>query len=99
MADGCGGLLDCGSCGSGLVCGIKSPNVCAGTLADGGVACTPKTCADFGATCGQLGDGCGGLTAPCGTCSSPQFCGGGGYSKCGAGDAGVSDAGCTGLCQ
>ncbi len=99
MADGCGGLLDCGSCGSGKVCGIKSPNVCAGTLADGGVACTPKTCADFGATCGQLGDGCGGLTAPCGTCSSPQFCGGGGYSKCGAGDAGVNDAGCTGLCQ
>lgn len=99
VADGCGGLAQCGTCPSGEMCGLKSPSVCAGTLADGGIACTPKTCADFGATCGQLGDGCGGLTAPCGTCSSPQFCGGGGYSKCGAGDAGTNDAGCTGLCQ
>ena len=47
--------------------------------------CTPKTCADLGATCGQNGDGCGGLTANCGTCASPQFCGGGGASKCGLG--------------
>ena len=98
VADGCGGLLQCGTCPGGQVCGLQTPNVCRGTLSDGGIACTPRTCAFYGATCGQLGDGCGGLTAPCGTCTSPQFCGGGGFSKCGAGDAGVVDAGCTGLC-
>jgi hypothetical protein len=47
--------------------------------------CTPKTCAELGATCGQNGDTCGGLTANCGTCTSPEFCGGGGASKCGLG--------------
>jgi hypothetical protein len=100
VADGCGGLLSCGACPSGAICGLKSANVCSGTLPDGGIACTPRTCAFYGATCGQLGDGCGGLTAPCGTCTSPAFCGGGGFSLCGVGDGGVgTDAGCTGLCQ
>src|SRR5581483_11490699 len=45
----------------------------------GGGMCTPKTCANFPkGTCGAQSDGCGGLTANCGTCTSPQFCGGGG---------------------
>jgi hypothetical protein len=50
---------------------------------DGGPqGCVPKTCSDLGYTCGKSGDGCGGAI-DCGTCTSPQYCGGGGYSKCG----------------
>ena len=53
------------------------------TRADGGstVMCAPKTCADLGYNCGTSGDGCGGSTGSCGTCSSPQFCGGGGAQR------------------
>lgn len=28
VADGCGGLLDCGACASGEICGSAAPNVC-----------------------------------------------------------------------
>jgi hypothetical protein len=46
-------------------------------------ACTPKTCADWGYSCGKNGDGCSGVI-DCGSCTAPgEFCGGGGYSKCG----------------
>lgn len=74
LADGCGGLLDCGSC--------TSPSTCGG----GGVAnqcgsvCLPTTCGKQGANCGSIADGCGG-TLNCGSCTSPSVCGGGGLAN------------------
>jgi hypothetical protein len=67
--DGCGGLLNCGTCPSGQTCS-GSPATCH-------PACTPKTCAQLGYNCGPAGDGCGGLLN-CGTCPAGQTCGGGG---------------------
>lgn len=74
VADGCGGLLDCGTCTSPLICG------------GGGVAnqcgnyCTRTTCGAQGANCGIIADGCGG-TLECGDCTLPAVCGGGGTSN------------------
>ena len=74
VADGCGGLLDCGTC--------TAPNTCGG----GGVAnqcgniCKRTTCGAAGANCGIIADGCGG-TISCGTCASPAVCGGGGTAN------------------
>lgn len=77
--NGCGGMLDCGTCTAPQSCGGGGqPSRCGGTS-----ACVPKTCAQVGATCGPAGDGCGG-TIQCGTCNPPQSCGGGGTpSTCG----------------
>jgi hypothetical protein len=67
--DGCGNMLDCGSC--------TLPETCGG----GGVAgvcgshCVPKTCADLNFNCGPAADGCGGLVM-CGSCTAPETCGG-----------------------
>src|ERR1019366_2793108 len=88
VGDGCGGTTPlCGTCTSPQFCGGGGASKCGGSngiAADGGILCTPKTCASFGATtCGQQADGCGGLTANCGSCTNPQFCGGGGAGKCG----------------
>ena len=47
--------------------------------------CYLVTCANAGATCGPIGDGCGNSLA-CGSCTSPDFCGGGGtLFECGGG--------------
>src|SRR5512138_449884 len=55
------------------------------SFADGGPQkCQPQTCASAGYTCGSNADGCGGVI-DCGQCTWPNFCGGGGYSKCGVG--------------
>lgn len=82
IGDGCGGVVQCGTCGSTETCGGGgTPSVC------GSPACVKKTCASLGAECGAAGDGCGGLIASCGTCDA-GICGGGGPSKCGAGGAG-----------
>ena len=62
IADGCGGTLNCGTCGSGTVC---EDNVC--------VNCTPTTCAAAGKNCGGIADGCGG-TLNCGTCGGTDVC-------------------------
>ena len=69
-------------------------------IADASVSCVPKSCADRGLTCGLNSDGCGGQV-DCGACPSGQFCGGGGYSKCGVGLAGGDggDAGDAGSCS
>jgi hypothetical protein len=94
--DGCGGVLTCGSCTSGQICGSGGFDKCgsgSGLTADGSVPCTPQTCASLGYNCGAAGDGCGGLLQ-CGTCTGSNFCGGGGYDKCGTGTSG--DAGTTG---
>ncbi len=76
VADGCGGLVDCGTCTAPLTCGGGgTANVC-------GSSCKALTCADLKADCGKQGDGCGGVI-DCGTCTSPATCGGGGPNKCG----------------
>jgi hypothetical protein len=105
-ADGCGGVLHCGTCTGTDVCGSAGFSKCGNPLLgpDGGplVQCVPKTCADYpGGTCGPQSDGCGGVTAACGTndaglvCPIGQFCGGGGPNVCGTG---TSDAGDGGIC-
>jgi hypothetical protein len=71
VADGCGGVLDCGTCGQGLTCGGGGANRC------GSGPCVPTTCAGQGIDCGPAGDGCG-MMLDCGTCVAPQTCGGGG---------------------
>jgi hypothetical protein len=77
QADGCGNILDCGSCTAPEFCGGGGPSKC------GSEPCTKKTCAELNASCGQQGDGCGGLI-DCGTCTAPQTCGGGGVpNACG----------------
>jgi hypothetical protein len=70
--DGCGNILDCGTCPAGETCGGGGvPSVC------GAPSCTPSTCAQLLVECGQVGDGCGGLLQ-CGDCPDGQTCGGGG---------------------
>ncbi len=93
--DGCGGTLACGTCTAPEYCGGGGYSQCGGSIyqgADGGQACTPKTCTDLGYTCGPSADGCG-LLVQCGTCTAPDFCGGGGFDKCGGGDGGTNPDG------
>jgi hypothetical protein len=82
IGDGCGGVVQCGTCADGETCGGGGK---ASTC--GKPPCSKKTCADLDANCGAIGDGCGGLIASCGACEA-GICGGGGPSKCGAGGAG-----------
>ncbi len=90
QGDGCGAVINCGSCTAPQVCGGSGvPGVC-------GSGCTPKTCAQLGYNCGPAGDGCGNLIAGgCGTCTAPQTCGGGGPGKCGT--MACTPATCAGL--
>jgi hypothetical protein len=76
-SDGCGNLLQCGSCGTGQTCGGGGAGKC-GTQ----TSCTPETCASQGIQCGQAGDGCGNVI-DCGNCPTGQICGVGGPGKCG----------------
>ncbi len=78
--DGCGGVLDCGSCAGPATCGGGgTPSQC------GAPACTPRTCAGQGLQCGPAGDGCGNAIT-CPACTSPATCGGGGApGQCGRG--------------
>jgi hypothetical protein len=59
LSDGCGGVLNCGTCPAGQVCGAQQNNQC------GTGTCTPTTC---GARCGIQSDGCSG-TLDCGPCN------------------------------
>ena len=69
IADGCGGILECGTCDEGEFCGGNGvPNQCAPS------GCQPSTCANAGAECGSIGDGCGGQLA-CGVCDVGEVCG------------------------
>jgi hypothetical protein len=94
-ADGCGGVVDCGSCTAPSICGGSGFSRCGGPRSsDGGrVACVPATCASLGASCGTVGDGCGGVVQ-CGSCAPPAFCGGGGFSACG-GPGGAGPSACV----
>ena len=72
LPDGCGSVLECGTCADGAECGIVTANVCT-VLAD---LCVPalaeEVCA--GKECGAEGDGCGN-TVSCGTCPDGEGCG------------------------
>lgn len=69
LADGCGGVLECGACAEGSFCGGGGiPNQCAAP------ACAELSCASLGAECGQVGDGCSGVL-DCGSCAPDQVCG------------------------
>jgi hypothetical protein len=75
--DGCGTLLQCGTCPTGQFCGGGGPGKC-GMMNN----CMPSTCAAQGLQCGQAGDGCGNVLN-CGNCPTGQVCGLGGPGKCG----------------
>jgi len=64
-ANGCGGVLQCGTCPAGQRCGAASLNRC---------GCIPSTCDKLGAQCGAVGDGCGGMLN-CGSCKGNMVCG------------------------
>ncbi len=90
IANGCGDVVDCGTCGVNELCGLAAPNVCAAATPVGG--CVKKGCGDYpGVNCGPVSDGCGGFVE-CGTCTNPaETCGGGGTpSVCGNGLSGGS---------
>jgi hypothetical protein len=82
-ADGCGGLLSCGTCQAPLCCGSLHFDRCAADI------CVPGTCAQENVACGLAGDGCGGLL-DCGACPPPQACGASGvFGQCGLSDAAI----------
>jgi hypothetical protein len=77
-ADGCGGVIDCGTCATGTCGGGGIAGKC------GSFSCSPSTCAAQGYTCGSTGDGCGNILN-CGSCAAGTTCGGGGTpGKCGS---------------
>jgi hypothetical protein len=76
-SDRCGGLLDCGSCPMGQVCGGGGPGQCGNAS-----SCAPETCGAQGIECGPAGDGCG-HQIDCGNCPTGQICGANGPGKCG----------------
>jgi hypothetical protein len=51
ISDGCGGVVDCGSCSAGQLCGVDTPNVCA-------TQCTPKRLSCI-RKCSPVVDSCG----------------------------------------
>ena len=62
--DGCGGTLQCGSCGKYQECSYLG--FCVQT-------CYPKTCSGYGMQCSLHGDACGGVL-DCGACPAPMLC-------------------------
>jgi hypothetical protein len=69
ISNGCGGVLQCGTCSDPQTCGGSGTlNVC---------GCTPASTCPAGQNCGSAPDGCGGAI-DCGSCSDPETCGGGG---------------------
>ncbi len=79
-ADGCGNILNCGTCTGNDSCGGSgTANVC------GAPKCTPKTCASQMFNCGMATDGCGN-TLTCGTsCPTGETCGAKSPNQCGTG--------------
>ncbi len=77
IGDGCGDLLNCGTCSGYDSCGGGGePNVC---------GCTATTCVAEGKDCGAVADGCGDLL-DCGTCTDPLVCGAEEPNVCGEGE-------------
>jgi hypothetical protein len=72
VPDGCGRVLDCGTCLAPDSCGGAGvANVC------GRSNCNPGICALLFKNCGEVPDGCGG-TVNCGVCNPGFICGAGG---------------------
>jgi hypothetical protein len=71
IGDGCGGILECGGCPMGQMCGAAgTANVCAPADPN----CVPKTCDQVGGKyCGLVGDGCG-KPLDCGDCPAGETC-------------------------
>ncbi|MHB8874904.1 MAG: RCC1 domain-containing protein [Myxococcaceae bacterium] len=74
LDDGCGGVIDCGTC--------IAPQTCGGGGAAGVCGCTPETdqalCGRLEKNCGTAAafDNCGAArTVACGSCSAPLTCG------------------------
>jgi len=65
--DRCGGVVSCGNCQKGTLCGGDGPNKC------GSHACAFRSCSQVGASCGYSSDGCS-KALDCGTCSDPYVC-------------------------
>ncbi len=65
--DGCGGVLECGTCAAGQFCGGKGANVC------GTDPCTNRSCSDANASCSYVSDGCGSVI-DCGRCQDGEVC-------------------------
>lgn len=75
--DGCGGILQCGTCMAPQVCGGGGSASRCGSPATGtGDACVPTSCATQGLECGAADDGCGTMLQ-CGTCAPSTECLGG----------------------
>ncbi len=67
ISNGCGGIVDCGTCPAGKGCGIYGvANRCEPIL-------FPDECIVLGKNCGKLQSACGGQV-DCGTCPSGQVC-------------------------
>jgi hypothetical protein len=81
--DGCGNVIQCGSCTAPQTCGGGgTPSQCG--IIDAG-SCVPLTCASQHISCGAAGDGCGNLLQ-CASCPVGETCGGGGTpGQCGGG--------------
>jgi hypothetical protein len=94
--DGCGQVIECGTCTAPEFCGAGGFSECGGGNGlgpDGGPLCTPKTCVDLRLNCGPAADGCGGVLQ-CGICQYPDACGGAGvHGHCG------NTRPCTALCM
>jgi hypothetical protein len=85
--DGCGNVIQCGTCAPQQSCGGGGLGQCGGPPPGG--HCTPESCASQHLACGSASDGCGNLL-DCGVCVPPLSCGGGGIpGQCGAPDAGA----------
>ncbi len=76
-SDGCGNLLQCGTCPAGQFCGGGGPGQC-GTSS----SCVPETCMSQNIACGQAGDGCGNVIN-CGNCPTGEICGIDSPGQCG----------------
>ena len=64
-ADGCGGVLTCGTC--------TAPATCGGTGVSNQCGCAAATSCPAGDVCGSAPDGCGGMVT-CGTCPAGETC-------------------------
>ena len=85
--DGCGSMIECGSCSDDKVCGEDGLCACEGVECNGACcgsdescvddlcqkACVPQTCEELGKECGTWDDGCGGQVE-CATCDTNQTC-------------------------
>ncbi len=91
IGDGCGALLNCGSCSLPQTCGGGGPT--APSVCGGDAGCIPVTCTQLRVECGPMADRCGNLMN-CGACALPEICGGGGVpGTCGLLGSNLNDAG------